>query len=641
MAIVSAPSSCIVSEFQGAKLLTVPAGQIPDGEVGALSIPGVQAFMALERRGLYWNRSKVGGKSFAELDQVQFLIAKRADDFVLLLPLVSGNLRAHLRGSGNSLSLVWEGLAPEEKASDAALLLACSGDDAIALAERGVRLVRDLLGTFRLREEKSSPEFVDYLGWCTWDAFYHSVTAAKVIEGIKSFADGGLTPGFVILDDGWLDVDENEYLRGFAPNREKFPEGLAPMITAARRDYGIRLFGIWHAFEGYWRGIQPDGPLGKRFRTVRNVGDIRPWAPKDVDLSLVHPDDVYGFFQEFHDYLRRQGADFVKVDGQSALEIFTRNKLGLASSMRAFQYAFQGSIQTHFRGNAISCMSNGSDVAYHMLAAPVWRNSQDFFPKDPASHGKHVLWNAMNSLWASQFCIPDWDMFWSSNPEGEFHAMARAISGGPVYVSDKPESHDFAILKKLTISNARILRSDRPALPSSDCIFTDCTREERLLKITNRSGKIGVIGLFNCRDVDGDVSDSLAPADVHDIRGKQFAVYLHKAKQLSSSSRKGKTKVSLPRLSSEIAIVSPILGDWIAPLGLIEKYNAPAAVTSCKLTDDGECIAHFQDGGLIGFWCKSEPTLVAVSRKSKISYSGDLLTIQSPIGQPIRVQVTR
>ena len=42
---------------------------------------------------------------------------------------------------------------------------------------------------------------------------------------------------------------------------------------------------------------------------------------------------------------------------------------------------------------------------------------------------------------------PDWDMFHSQHPAAELHALARAVSGGPVYVSDYPGKHNFDILR--------------------------------------------------------------------------------------------------------------------------------------------------------------------------------------------------
>ena len=41
-------------------------------------------------------------------------------------------------------------------------------------------------------------------------------------------------------------------------------------------------------------------------------------------------------------------------------------------------------------------------------------------------------------MWFGEFIQPDWDMFQSGHRMGALHAAGRAVSGGPVYVSDKP-----------------------------------------------------------------------------------------------------------------------------------------------------------------------------------------------------------
>ena len=621
--------------------LKVPADQIAAGELSGIAIPGMQAYMALNRPTFFWNYSSAGREKFAALAQVQFLLVRRGDgNLVLLLPLISGNLRAFLRTDGESITLAWAGLAPAEKQADAELLAIFEGTDPYELVARGLKAVRDRLGTFRLREEKRSGEFVDYLGWCTWNAFYQDVTAEKVLAGLKSFADGGVRPGFIILDDGWLNHEEG-FLIDLPPDPKKFPEGLAPVIRAAKRDYGVKMFGIWHAFEGHWRGLKPEGPLAKRYRTIANEGDISPWAPKLAPLYLIHPDDIARFYQEFHGYLRQQGVDFVKVDNQCAIEAFAKGKVGHVTTMQKYQQAFQGAMQVHFNGNAISCMSSGSDVAYNLLAASVFRNSDDYFPNRPESHGLHLQWNAMNALWTSQFSLPDWDMFWSAHPQGEFHAMSRAISGGPVYVSDEPAAHNFDILRKLITSDGRVLRSDRPALPSADSIFVDSTVEPKLLKLTNRTGDIGVLGLFNCRGTEGTIADSFCPADVHDLAGDEFIVRLHKAGTLSRVKRNERISVELPQFGCEIATLSPVLDGWIAPLGLLEKYNGPAAVLSCSITGESQCTAKVRDGGVVGFWCDGQPRVVAVSRESQIRYEDGLLRIETEPGEDLTIQITQ
>jgi len=50
------------------------------------------------------------------------------------------------------------------------------------------------------------PSFVDWFGWCTWDAFYTDVTAEAVKQGLQSLAEGGTPPRFLIIDDGWQQI---------------------------------------------------------------------------------------------------------------------------------------------------------------------------------------------------------------------------------------------------------------------------------------------------------------------------------------------------------------------------------------------------------------------------------------------------
>ena len=66
---------------------------------------------------------------------------------------------------------------------------------------------------------------------------------------------------------------------------------------------------------------------------------------------------------------------------------------------------------------------------------------------------------------------PDWDMFQSSHERGAFHAAARVVSGGPVYVSNKVGAHDFELLRKMVLSDGSVLRADLPGRPTLDCPY--------------------------------------------------------------------------------------------------------------------------------------------------------------------------
>ena len=55
------------------------------------------------------------------------------------------------------------------------------------------------------------------------------------------------------------------------------------------------------------------------------------------------------------------------------------------------------------------------------------RSSDDFWPRDTASHTTHVAINAGNSVFMAALVQPDWDMFQSQHPAALLHASARVV----------------------------------------------------------------------------------------------------------------------------------------------------------------------------------------------------------------------
>jgi hypothetical protein len=65
--------------------------------------------------------------------------------------------------------------------------------------------------------------------------------------------------------------------------------------------------------------------------------------------------------------------------------------------------------------------------------------------------------------------------------------MARAVSGGAVYVSDKPGQHDFELLRRLVLPDGTVLRGALPGRPTRDSLFCDPLRDgTSLLKVRKR-----------------------------------------------------------------------------------------------------------------------------------------------------------
>jgi raffinose synthase len=617
--------------------LTFDRDSILDGSVSGLRISGLKRWLGLYRNNVYWVTPGFGNKESEIPKETQYLIWEREDGrYGIMLPMIEGDLRASLTGNEQGLSVVIDGALQGEEPDRACLLFVACGDNPYELTQHAVAAVRHKLGTFKLREEKASPEFVDYLGWCTWDAFYCEVDEEKVISGLESFKNGGFPLGFMILDDGMWDTKGN-YLNAVGCDPDKFPNGLSGLIRTAKENFDIRIFGIWHCFQGYWCGIHPESELAHKYELISNKADI-PWR-EETDVYLVHPDKASKFYDEFYEFLHGEGADMVKVDGQCSLELFTEGKAGRVSTMQSYQQAMQDAASRCFNNEVINCMSNSTDVAYHMRSTNVWRNNSDYWPNDAAMQQPHVQVNAMNAMWSSAFTIPDWDMFQTHSVGAHFHAAARAVSGGPVYVCDYPGKQNFDILHSLTISDGRVLRCDRPALPTRDRIFVDCCSDKILLKIFNYCGNTGVLGLFHCDKESDAIANTFTPGDVEDLKGERFAVYFNRTRQLQVMSKNEVGHITLAPMEYEILTFTAI-DNGMACLGLVEKLNGSAGIDIAGWTADGSFRTRLKDGGQIAFYCEQEPKSAYVNGSpSNWTYDADtlLLTIAAPAGAAVEV----
>jgi raffinose synthase len=589
----------------------------PDG-YSTIEIKDMLRFVALKRLNNYWNIPCFGDSSSDLPKETQFLLwENKSGQHCLLLPLVDRDVRTTLEGSAYSPKVVWEGELPGQEVDTPALLAFACGSNPYKLIKDTVKVVSDYLKTFRIREEKHIPEFVDYFGWCTWDAFYNKVTEEDVLNGLESFSKGSVQPGFMILDDGWQDVcNENKTLKSFDANN-KFPNGLLPLVNEAKNKYGIKKFGVWHAFEGYWSGVDPEGSLAKDYEIVPNQKTVAPKPGETVGqtyyLKLLSPVDIHRFYNDYYYKLRQQGVDMVKVDNQSSLQDFTNNHFGRGSAMRRYQEAFQGASQNYFSGNTIHCMSNCNDVAYNMNSAVVWRNSDDYYPKRGIDvQQDHIFNNSINALWTSTFSLPDWDMFQSHGTCAEMHAAARAISGGPVYVCDSPGKQDFSILEKLVVDKSKVLHFDTPALPSPECIYVDGRVEAQAMKIWTRRADIGVLGVFACQHDGAEVATALSSDDIPEMSGDKFAVYLFGKEELVVVDACEKIELTLAPTEWEIATFSPIQNN-VAPLGLLNKYAGAAVLQNWFQQSENEFVCEVSAGGELGFFSETSPKKVIVN----------------------------
>ncbi|KAL6898069.1 hypothetical protein ACP4OV_006665 [Aristida adscensionis] len=621
-------------------------------------------FMACFRFKLWWMAQRMGEKGGDVPHETQFLLVESKaagaggeDAYVVFLPLVEGAFRASLQGgAGDELQLCVESGDADTRAQSfqRALFVGAAESDPFAAIAGAVAAAKSALKTFRLRSEKKLPGIVDYFGWCTWDAFYQDVTQEGVESGLRSLIDGGTPPKFVIIDDGWQSVGTDQSnpddpagepkpplarLTGIKENK-KFQHdddpaaGIKTVVRAAKDKYGLKYVYVWHAITGYWGGVRPGVAGMEGYRSSMQFPNISPGVAENEPgmktdvlttqgLGLVHPRAVYRFYDELHAYLAAAGVDGVKVDVQCILETLGAGHGGRVELTRQYHQALDASIAKNFPENGIiACMSHNTDALYCSKQTAVVRASDDFYPRDPVSHTIHIASVAYNSVFLGEFMLPDWDMFHSLHPAGDYHGSARAISGGPVYVSDAPGKHNFELLKKIVLPDGSVLRARLPGRPTKDCLFTDPARDGvSLLKIWNMNKFTGVLGVYNCQGAAWSSvekknifhhtgSDALTcgvkGSDVHLIADAatdpewngDCAVYRHASGDLVVLRNDTALPISLKVLEHDILTVSPIKdlapGFRFAPIGLVDMFNSGGAVEGltyhlldgAKLLDD-------------------------------------------------------
>jgi raffinose synthase len=305
----------------------------------------------------------------------------------------------------------------------------------------------------------------------------------------------------------------------------------------------------------------------------------------------------------------------VKIDNQGSLQYLADRLGGRAKLFKTFRSALEASVKRHFKGALINCMGHPLENWYQSPVSNLMRTSTDFWPKRPETHGLHLYTNSQVCLWFGEFLLGDWDMFQSGHEMGGFHAAGRAVSGSPVYVSDKPGGHNVALLRKLVCSDGTTLRALEPGRPTADCLFRDVTREPVLLKIFNRNKHGAVVGAFNARHHAQEaertvLQGEVRPSDVPTAEAGEFVLHGHVSGQICRVTREQGMALALPEGQFEVVTIVPVL-EGVAVIGLTNFFNASGAIESLTRRA-GTVRVGVCDGGAFEAVCGKRPSKVQV-----------------------------
>lgn len=588
-----------------------------DMEFGAgidVEIIGTESWIADYRHNEWWCSPCFGSSLKDVPDQTQGLIYKKYDGaYGVVLPIVSEKYKCVLVGKEHHvLTAKLFSLYENLNYCDALAYVYAEGNNPFQLVEQCTKYALELLNTgVRMRDERRYPEIFEYLGWCSWDALQIRVNEADIIKECKEFQRLNIPVKWILIDDMWGEVRNfygQEYetshemfflmhaskLYSFKADPKRFPNGLKHCINAVN-ELGIKV-GIWHPTTGYWAGIDPEGEIYKEYKH-----DLIQTEDGRYIHSYQHC-KAYEFYSAYHDYLRKSGAAFVKIDNQSLCNRFYRKLAPIGEAARGYHNAMEASVGGHFDNAMINCMGMASEDMWNRSVSPILRCSDDFQPEDAGWFAKHILQCSYNDIFQGQLYYCDWDMWWTDDGQALKNSILRAISGGPVYVSDRIGRSNREVLMPLILSDGKVLRCDRPAMPVVDCLTSNPMISGRIFKLQNIANGCGIIAAFNLDENDGEVDGTISPSQVEGLYGKEFVVYNFFTRKATILKYSESTELVLKN-RSEVAlyIISEIINGF-APIGRIDKFISPATIKSVKnrkieLTEEGP-YAYFENGSL-------------------------------------------
>ncbi|KAK9987921.1 hypothetical protein SO802_028160 [Lithocarpus litseifolius] len=378
-------------------------------------------------------------------------------------------------------------------------------------------------------------------------------------------------------------------------------------------------------------------------------------------------------YEGLHSHLEAVGIDGVKVDVIHLLETVCENYGGRVEIAKAYYKALTASVKNHFNGNGvIASMEHCNDFmflgteAIFLGRVVMCITRDDFWCTDSSGdwlQGCHMVHCAYNSLWMGNLIQPDWDMFQSTHPCAAFHAASRAISGGPIYVSDTVGKHNFELLKTLVLPDGSILRCEYYALPTRDCLFEGPLHDGKtILKIWNLNKYTGVLGAFNCqgggwsRETRSNqcfsqcshvLTSQTNPKDIEWKSGKNpisiegvqvFALYYNQDKKLVLSKPSENVELSLEPFKFELITVSPVTGlagtsIEFAPFGLVNMLNTGSVIQSLAFNDDGKSvqIEVKGTGEILRVFVSGKPIACKIDEEVvPFEYEGCVVVIQVP-----------
>lgn len=510
-----------------------------DGQEGMLLLPEqpqIDAYVAIYNACAYWCRPFFGKDPALLPARVQELLIRRGEKYHCYLPVCDSAYKTLICGTEEGMAFrAYSNCSGLTECPRQLAWIEAEGEDPLALLRLCAETAAQALGTgLRMREQRVYPQELEWLGWCSWDAFQTRVNEEGLLQKAAEFREKQVPVGFAIIDDMWANVPalrdipaDADYdsmvammhasrLYAFEGDPLRFPNGMQEAVRKLRAA-GIPRVGFWFPTTGYWKGFDPEGP---------SACELREHLTQTAGGRLiVKPDEAHAsaYFDRLCGKIADWGGSFVKIDNQGCHGNY-KDMTTIGHSARSLHSGIESAVQKHFHGALINCMGMPSECMFSRPDSAVSRCSGDFMPESREWFAKNVLQCAFNGILQGQYYVNDWDMWWTDDTQADRNALCRAISGGPIYISDQPGRTRSEVLKPVCLSDGRLLRPDRSAMPAPDCLTADPTCSGRPFKIFNCVGQTVLLAALNLDAEGKPVQGQLCAAELG-VQSERCLIY--------------------------------------------------------------------------------------------------------------------
>lgn len=496
-------------------------------------------YTAIYSHSLYWVQPFFGER-IADIPQktAAVIFDNRDGTYTYVMSAIGSEYKTYVKGEDGKIVFYLYSQLPSVKVDSQLSFIVGTGKSITKLINDGARAMCEFMNNgLKLRCDKEMPEIFEYFGWCSWDAFQIRVNHEGLLEKAREFKEKNVPVKYAIIDDMWGDapnlktspegapfndmvkVMHASALNSFEGDPQRFPRGLAAAVEDLKAE-GIDNIGLWFPTTGYWYGLVEGSPAHKMQK--ENV------AAAAGGRIIAIPDEIHAdkYFDKFCAKAREFGCDFVKIDNQSC-HFFYNGMHPIGYSSKNMQRAIDKAAFKHFGGALINCMGMPVECMLNRPDSAVSRCSDDFMPESKAWFAKNILECAYNGLLQGRFYINDWDMWWTDDAQAEKNALCHAISGGPIYVSDKLGRTNPEVLKSLMFDDGRLLRLCDSAIPTEDCIIGNPTKNAKPFKIRNSFRGGACLAAFNISEGNVPVCGTVCASDAGLDSSRVYLYYEH------------------------------------------------------------------------------------------------------------------